>query len=155
MGKRRVAQLVAMHRNRNGRGRNARWSLDLGLVELRRQRHGNPAVIFGQKPGTRSTSPALPKKINSISVATVAYDVFSSHKDIGNTAFDLWLTNTHDPSVFAVPPITHEIMIWLESYGGMRPDGAFVEQAFLDGSTYDVFVAENIGKGWRYIAFEE
>ncbi len=123
------------------------WSNSAGNVT------GYPEVIFGQKPGKQSTSNTLPKKISSIRVATVAYDVASTHTGSGNTAFDIWLTNTPNPSAFAVPPITHEIMIWLESYGGMRPDGILVEQATIDGSLYNVFVAENVGQGWKYIAF--
>jgi hypothetical protein len=112
-----------------------------------------PEVIFGQKPGKQSTSSALPKKLSSIRVATVSYDVSSTHTGSGNTAFDIWLTSTGNPSAFSAPPITHELMIWLESYGGMRPDGTLIEQIAIDGSLYNVFVAENIGHGWRYIAF--
>lgn len=112
-----------------------------------------PEVIFGQKPGNQSTSSALPKKISSIGVATVSYDVSSAHTGRGNVAFDIWLTNTQSPSTFAVPPITHEIMIWLEDYGGMQPGGTFIEQVTIEGSLYDVFVGENFGRGWRYIAF--
>ena len=124
------------------------WSNSAGNVT------GYPEVIFGQKPGKQSTSIVLPKKISSIRVATVAYDVASTHTGSGNTAFDIWLTNTPNPSAFAVPPITHEIMIWLETYGDMRPDGTLVEVATIDGSLYSVFVAENVGQGWRYIAFQ-
>lgn len=112
-----------------------------------------PEVIFGQKPGNPSTSSALPKKISDIGVATVAYDVSSTHTGSGNVAFDIWLTNIQNPSTFAVPPITHEIMIWLEDYGGMQLGGTLLEQVTIDGSVYDVFVGESFGAGWRYIAF--
>ena len=77
----------------------------------------------------------------------------SSHTGSGNTAFDIWLTNTADPTAFAAPPITHEVMIWLETYGGMRPDGTLVEQVVLDDALYSVYVADKVAHGGRYIAF--
>ena len=112
-------------------------------------------VIYGQKPGSRSsTASSLPEKINRINVATVSYDISSDHIGSGNTAFDMWLTDTKNPAKFGVPPITHEIMIWLESYGDMHPAGSFVEQANIDGMNYNIFVAEHFGQGWRYITFQ-
>jgi Glycosyl hydrolase family 12 len=112
-----------------------------------------PEVIFGQKPGKTSTTASLPMKMNGLRAARVAYDVSSIHTGIGNTAFDIWLTNTGNPTAFSAPPITHEVMIWLESYGGMRPDGALVEQVVLDGALYHVHVADKVAHGGRYIAF--
>jgi hypothetical protein len=100
-----------------------------------------PEVIFGQKPGKTSTSPLLPRKLRDIRIATVSYDVSSTHTGSGNTAFDLWLTNTRTPTVFAKPPITHEVMIWLETYGDMRPDGTLVDQTTIDGTLYNIYVA--------------
>jgi hypothetical protein len=112
-----------------------------------------PEIIFGQKPGKSSTSPKLPRKLSDLRAAIVTYDVSSTHTGSGNTAFDIWLTNTVDPTAFASPPITHELMIWLETYGDMRPDGALVGQKTIDGALYDVYVAASVGHGWRYIAF--
>lgn len=116
---------------------------------------GFAEVIYGQKPGSQlSTNLSLPEKISRINVAAVNYDISSDHTGKGNTTFDIWLTNKKNPTVFGVPPITHEIMIWLESYGDMRPAGSFVEQANIDGMAYNVFVAEHFGQGWKYVAFQ-
>lgn len=112
-----------------------------------------PEIVFGQKPGSSTTSLSLPEKINRIGSATVSYDFTSNYTGSGNTAFDIWLTDTNNPSTWGVPPITHEIMIWLDRYGGMSPGGAWKERVELDGSTYTVNVGENYGDGWRYIAF--
>jgi hypothetical protein len=68
-------------------------------------------------------------------------------------AFDIWLTDTQNPSTWGVPPITQEIMIWLDYYGWMRPGGTWLEQTSIDGVPYNVYVGENFGDGWRYIAF--
>jgi len=114
---------------------------------------GYPEIIFGQKPGTTTTTKALPIRISDIGSASIFYDVTSSNTGSGNVAFDLWLTDTPNPSTFGVPPITHEIMIWLDRQGGMGPGGAFSERVSLDGPTYAVFVADHWGDGWKYIAF--
>lgn len=112
-----------------------------------------PEVIFGFKPSTSSTTVLLPKQVDSLEILSVRYDVTSSHTGTGNTAFDVWLTNTPEPNAFASPPITHEIMIWLESYGSLNPGGNFRERTSVGGTAYDMFVGENFGAGWRYIAF--
>jgi hypothetical protein len=112
-----------------------------------------PEIIFGQKPGSSTTSPDLPERISHVAELTITYDFTSTHTGSGNIAFDIWLTNSQDPSKWGVPPITHEIMIWLGSYGGMRPGGKWVEQVKMDGTLYNVYTGENWGDGWRYIAF--
>jgi len=112
-----------------------------------------PEIIFGKKPGSATTSKVMPIKISDIGAATVSYDVSSTYTGSGNVAFDLWLTNTPNPSTWAVPPITSEIMIWLDRQGAMAPGGAYSERVNLDGSTYAVYVADKWGQGWRYIAF--
>jgi hypothetical protein len=111
-----------------------------------------PEMIFGQKPGTKSTSADLPKQISSLSEALIAYDVSSTHTGNGNLAFDFWLTDTQNPDKWGVPPITTEIMIWLEGYG-MSPGGRWTENIDIDGVTYSVYVAKHWGDGWDYVAF--
>ena len=112
-----------------------------------------PEIVFGQKPGSARTSEVLPIKLSDIRAATIAYDVASTHTGSGDVAFDLWLTDTPDPKTWGVPPITHEIMIWLDRYGGMAPGGAFRERVNLDGASYAVFAADHWGEGWKYLAF--
>jgi Glycosyl hydrolase family 12 len=112
-----------------------------------------PEIIFGQKPGSATTSKALPIKIDDLRAATVSYDVSSTNTGSGNVAFDIWLTDTPNPSTWGVPPIIHEVMIWLDRQGGMHPGGTFIERASIDSSTYAVFGADNWGQGWKYIAF--
>ncbi len=112
-----------------------------------------PEIVFGQKPGSSTTTASLPAQINSIRSATVTYDVASTYTGSGNLAFDIWLTDTDNPSTWGVPPITHEIMIWLDYYGSMSPGGAWQGREMIDGATYSVYVGEKYGDGWRYIAF--
>jgi hypothetical protein len=112
-----------------------------------------PEVVYGQKPGSASTAADLPQKIRDLTEVTVSYEVTSTHTGSGNIAFDIWLTDTPNPDTWGVPPISHEIMIWLDSYGVMSPGGIWLEEANIDGISYYVTVGENFGGGWRYIAF--
>jgi hypothetical protein len=112
-----------------------------------------PEIIFGQKPGSATTTKALPIKLSDIGFLTVSYDVSSNNSGSGNVAFDIWLTDTPNPIIFGTPPITHEIMVWLDQQGGLGPSGNFKERVNINGSTYAVFVAPKWGEGWEYVAF--
>ncbi len=112
-----------------------------------------PEIIFGQKPGTTSTTDALPRQVDGLREVRIKYDVASTHTGSGNLAFDFWLTNTDNPTAWGVPPITTEIMIWLESYGSMAPGGSWKEKTTIGGTPYSVYTAKNWGDGWDYVAF--
>lgn len=112
-----------------------------------------PEIIFGQKPGGATTTKALPIRLSDIDLLTVSYDVSSSNSGSGNVAFDIWLTDNPDPMIFGTPPITHEIMVWLDQQGGLGPSGNFKERVTINGSIYAVFVAPKWGEGWEYVAF--
>jgi hypothetical protein len=129
----------------------ARWTWD--WLDSGTNVKAYPEVIFGQKPGSSTSSPDMPEKINNVDELMITYDITSSHTGSGNTAFDIWLTNTQNPLKWGAPPITHEIMIWLDRYGGLAPGGSWVERVDIDGMTYSVYKGENYGDGWTYIAF--
>jgi len=112
-----------------------------------------PEIVFGQKPGGTTTSASLPEQIKLIDSATVSYEMTSTYSGSGNLAFDIWLTNSPNPSTWGAPPITHEIMIWLDHYGSMSPGGAWKERVKIDDAEYSVYVGEGYGDGWRYFAF--
>ena len=112
-----------------------------------------PEIIFGQKPGSTTTTKALPIKLSDISLLTISYDVSSNNSGSGNVAFDIWLTDTPNPIIFGTPPITHEIMVWLDQQGGLSPGGNFKERVNINGFTYAVFVAPKWGEGWEFVAF--
>lgn len=98
----------------------------------------------------------LPRNLGDIQAATVSLDYESYHTGAGNLSFDIWLADTANPDKFSAPPITHEIMIWLDSYGGMQPSFDAKGTVAIDGLDYEVFEGEQVGKGkgWRYIAFK-
>lgn len=113
-----------------------------------------PEVVFGHKPGyPKSTTTLLPRKLNTMQTIAVDYDVQVEREGAGNMAIDMWLTNVINPTSFAAPPITHEVMIWLEVYGPMFTGGQQVDKVRINGTQYRVFVGEKFGLGWRYVAF--
>ncbi len=128
-----------------------RWTWDLPYSD-----HvvAYPMILFGQKPPAPTTTDILPIKILDIASATVSYDISSTYTGRGNVALEFWLTDRQNPTTWSVPPITHEIMIWLDAYGGMKPAGRLIEQVSIDGTSYKVYVADNFVLGWRYIAFD-
>ncbi len=113
-----------------------------------------PEVVFGHKPGfPQSSTPLLPRKLGALQQLVVDYDVVTEREGAGNMAIDMWLTNSPTPTNFAAPPITHEVMIWLEAYGPMYTGGQQVDKVRINGTLYRVFVGEKFGLGWRYVAF--
>jgi len=112
-----------------------------------------PEIVFGQKPGSQSTTPDLPLQVSRVKSAQVTYDITSTRTGSGNLAFDIWLTDSANPDTWGAPPITHEIMIWLEGYGSLAPGGSWVETVPIGDADYSVYLARNWGDGWTYIAF--
>jgi hypothetical protein len=129
----------------------ARWTWDWLISGYNVK--GYPEIIFGQKPGGTTTTEALPVRLSDIDLLTVSYDVISNYSGSGNVAFDIWLTDTSNPMTFGVPPITHEIMVWIDHQGAIAPGGNFKERVNFDDIAYAVYVAPQWGEGWKYVAF--
>lgn len=144
------SQCIGLGENSDGT-LTARWTWD--WLNSGNNVKAYPEIVFGQKPGSATTSASLPEQIKYIETATISFEVTSRYSGSGNLAFDIWLTETSNPSTWGAPPITHEIMIWLDRYGSMSPGGAWKERVNIDGTEFSVYVGEGYGDGWRYIAF--
>jgi hypothetical protein len=112
-----------------------------------------PSILFGHVPPVDPTTETLPINLDEINSATVSYEIESEYTGRGNVAFDIWLMDTQLPTQWGVPPLTHEIMIWIDVSSGRHPPGRLVDQVSIDGIQYKVYVADNFGAGYRYIAF--
>lgn len=112
-----------------------------------------PMIFYGRKPPSSTSNDILPVAILDIGSATVSYDISSTHTGQGNLALEFWLYDTQNPQTWSVPPITHEIMIWLEAYGGMRPAGRLFGRVTIQNNVYQMYIADNFAQGQRYIAF--
>lgn len=146
------SQCVGIGPAPNGAGVSARWTWDWRYQGD--QVKAYPEVVFGHKPGyPKSTTKALPARLNELREVRMDYAVQVNREGSGNMAVDMWLTNIPSPTRFAAPPITHEVMIWLEVYGKMWPGGTLVDETTLGTTRYKVYVGEQFGLGWRYVAF--
>jgi len=134
-----------------------RWPAEPGEVK------GYPAIVFGQKPGYPVTpNTNLPRQVNAISQLTSSWSTRSIYTGRGQLTFDLWLTRDANryPS-FPQTPITHEIMVAVEPYGGYgldRNPAWFVEEITINGVRYRTYKADNFPPGasqqWRFLVFQ-
>ena len=135
------------------------WRWPAGQTEVK----GYPAIVFGQKPGYPVTpNTNLPRQVNAISQLTSSWSTRSAYTGTGQLTFDLWLTRDANryPS-FPQTPITHEIMVAVEPYGGYgldRNPAWFVEELTINGVRYRTYKADNFPPGasqqWRFLVFQ-
>ncbi len=144
------SQCIGLKANADGTAA-ARWKWDWPASGSNVKAY--PEVIYGQKPGGTSTTPDLPRQVNGLNELVVSYDYTTTTSGSGNLAFDVWLTDTDNPDTFGVPPITTELMIWVDNFGSLGPGGNWEEVIKIDGVPYSLYTAKNWGDGWDYVAF--
>lgn len=120
--------------------------------------HGNPTngapaaypSIFEGCHWTHCTvGSELPLQVQDISRAATTWSVGTTAADgAWNAAYDLWFKVDPAPG----PPDGAELMIWLDSEGGVQPAGSLVASDVpIAGATWDVWQAQI---GWNYIAYQ-
>ncbi len=162
---------VRAENNAWGKGSLQNWRQCIGLEPLPEPAHGvrgrwtwdwpdaggrvkaYPELIVGTKPGSAATTPSLPRRLSQLTQLQAKLSLDSNRNGSGNLAFDLWLTNSADVRRFGVPPISHELMVWRDAFGAMQPAGQWRATVKLEGRSYDLYVNEQHGDGWRYIAY--
>lgn len=116
-----------------------------------------PELIFGHKPWyDASTTASLPRVLDDVNGATVSFDRETAHTGAGNLTFDIWLTaSNHREAGQAHLPLTHEVMIWLEAFGGLQPEGTRVDTVVIEGITWDLYqtTADWGPVPWTYVAY--
>jgi hypothetical protein len=134
------------------------WSYPSGPNEVK----GYPAIGFGKKPGAAATPGSnLPKLVDSIMSSICSWDTQSVYTGKGQLTFDLWLVrDAQNYPNFPQTPITHEIMLTVDSFGGYgvtRNPAWYFGATIIDGVTYRVWKADNFGGGgmsWRFIVLQ-
>lgn len=116
-----------------------------------------PELIYGMKPwATQSTSPVLPRQVSDLKVLSTRFDRESNRNGKGNLAFDLWLTSTAARAAGETnTPLRHELMIWLEDWGGIVPFGSYRETVRIDEIDWQLYTGTATWgpKPWQYIAY--
>jgi hypothetical protein len=122
--------------------------------------HAYPEVIYGQKPWHDTTTAALPRVVDGVSTATLkgSYSKWHDADASGNLAIEMWLASANQrPAGSDHLPITHELMIWLDAYGGMQPAGSVVATVTIGGIMWDLYRLDATTwtpEPWVYLAYK-
>jgi hypothetical protein len=151
------SQCAAIRGNADG-STSARWTWSWpdGPNEVK----GYPAIIYGQKPGYQKTpGSGLPVRLDLAQTILTSWAEHSTYTGRGHLSYDLWLARDGDfHSGFNNNPLTHEIMLPVEPYGGYgldRNPAWYIRDVTISGIPYKLYKADGFGTiGWRFIVFQ-
>ena len=107
-----------------------------------------PSVYRGCHWGTCSSGSGLPLRVGGITSATSSWSTTQPAAGAYDVAYDIWF-NTQPTT--GGQPDGAELMIWLNSRGGVQPAGSVVAgNVPLAGATWNVWFSR---PGWNYVAF--
>lgn len=108
-----------------------------------------PSIFKGCHWGDCTTGSGLPLRVDSIGSARSSWSVSTPSSGAWDVAYDLWFNST--PSTTGQPDGA-ELMIWLNSRGGVQPGGSIVAgNVSIAGATWNVWYAD---WAWNYIAYQ-
>ena len=108
-----------------------------------------PSIFRGCHWGNCSSNSGLPIQVSALGRATSSWSTTQVSSGAYNVAYDLWTNTTPTTSG---QPNGSEIMIWLNSRGGIQPAGQIVGTATIGGATWNVWTTRM--SGWNYIAYQ-
>ena len=131
------------------------WNWPAGPNEIK----GFPGIGYGAKPGHPAPASTLPLRVDALQSATTRWSTRSQVTGRGQRTYDLWLTRDGKAyPCFDCAPITHEIMIALEPYGGYGLDRnpAWARgEVKLGGESWKLYSVDGFGSvGWRFIVLQ-
>ncbi|MQA85686.1 MAG: glycoside hydrolase [Streptosporangiales bacterium] len=107
-----------------------------------------PSIFEGCHWDNCTTNSELPLQVSEIADADTAWSVTASADGAWNAAYDLWFKTNPAPG----EPDGAELMIWLDSQGGVQPAGSIVATDVpIAGATWNVWQAQ---MSWNYIAYQ-
>jgi hypothetical protein len=121
-----------------------------------------PQILFGWKPwsGGKPTDARFPLRVADARHVALHYEVETQAEGSYNLAPEIWLMEGGESSTKADPRrITAEVMFWMDYKAGARPAGEIISTPTLDGVTYELWKADEIGdkgdgKGWLLLSFK-
>jgi len=108
-----------------------------------------PSIFRGCHWGNCSSNSGLPIQVSALGRATSSWSTTQVSSGAYDVAYDLWTNTTPTTSG---QPNGSEIMIWLNSRGGIQPAGQIVGTASISGATWNVWTTRM--SGWNYIAYQ-
>jgi cellulose 1,4-beta-cellobiosidase len=107
-----------------------------------------PSLYKGCHWGACTTNSNLPIQVSKLGSATSSWSTVQPASGAYDVAYDLWINST--PTTSGQPDGT-EIMIWLNSRGGVQPFGTKTATTTIDGRTYDVWTGQQTS--WKIISY--
>ena len=107
-----------------------------------------PSSYKGCHWGVCTTGSGLPIQVGSLASATSSWSTTQPSSGAYDVAYDIWFNST--PTTSGQPDGT-ELMIWLNSRGGVQPFGSKTGTAGLDGMTWNVWTGQQTS--WKIISY--
>jgi chitodextrinase len=107
-----------------------------------------PSIFKGCHWGDCTTGSGLPIQVSNLGSATSSWSTNQVGSGAYDVAYDIWFNST--PTTPGQPDGT-EIMIWLNSRGGVQPFGSHVGTSTAAGHNWDVWTGQQTS--WKIISF--
>ena len=114
--------------------------------------NGAPAtytsIYRGCHWGACTSSNPFPIQESNIASASTSVDITQPSGYANDAAYDIWFNQT---STTSGQPNGTEVMIWLNSQGGVQPFGSRVATTTIDGASYEVWAGNQ--STWKVISY--
>ncbi|MEV4314925.1 cellulose binding domain-containing protein [Actinocrispum sp. NPDC049592] len=107
-----------------------------------------PSIFKGCHWGLCTPGSGLPIQVSKLGSAVSSWSTVQPGSGAYDVAYDLWFNST--PTTSGQPDGT-EIMIWLNSRGGVQPFGSPVGNATIAGHNWTVWTGQQTG--WKIISY--
>ena len=107
-----------------------------------------PSIYKGCHWGNCTSNSGLPIQVSNLTSATTSWSTTQVDSGAYDVAYDLWFNST--PTTSGQPDGT-EVMIWLNSRGGVQPFGSRTASASIAGLNWDVWTGQQ--SAWKIISY--
>jgi chitodextrinase len=95
-----------------------------------------------------STNDTMPIQVSNLASATTSWSTTQPSSGAYDVAYDIWFNST--PTTKGQPDGT-ELMVWLNSRGGVQPFGSQTGTANIDGDNWNVWTGQQTS--WKIISY--
>jgi hypothetical protein len=107
-----------------------------------------PTIFKGCHWGNCTANSGLPIQASKLSSATTSWSTTQVSSGFYDVAYDIWFNST--PTTSGQPDGT-ELMIWLNSYGGVYPFGSQTATASIAGMNWNIWTGQQ--SSWKIISY--
>jgi cellulose 1,4-beta-cellobiosidase len=107
-----------------------------------------PSIYKGCHWGACTTGSGLPIQVSKLASATSSWSTTQPGTGAYDVAYDIWFNST--PTTTGQPDGT-EVMIWLNSRGGVQPFGSKTGTSSAAGHSWDVWTGQQTS--WKIISY--